>query len=100
MKFVNNETIKGRINILSKSIIVHSLIYYVYNTSIIRDYDFDMNAKQLFNLIESHNMEFKNSKYYYALYDFDGCSGFNIPDRLSNEDRYYFDSIISQLGIN
>ena len=95
-----DEDIKGKINILSKSIIIHSLIYYIYNTSIIKDYEFDMNAKQLFNLIESHNDIFINSKYYYVLYDFDGCSGFNIPDRLSNDDRCYFDSIINRLGIN
>lgn len=30
--------------------------------------------------------EFKRSRYYYAMYDFDGSTGFDIPSRLTKED--------------
>ena len=37
--------------------------------------------------------EFEKSTYYYAMHDFDGSTGFDIPSRLTKKDRQYLTQI-------
>lgn len=74
---------KTKIELLQRWILVHSHLYYDLNTSIIEDHMFDNNSKQLVTLQEANIEAFKQSRYFYAMYDFDGSSGFGMVQRLT-----------------
>lgn len=83
-----------KISYLQRRVIVHSILYYELNESCITDKEFDAISYQLVHLQTSvDEAEFKASTYYYALYDFDGSTGFHIPDRLTSKDREYLTKI-------
>lgn len=79
-----------KVNYLQRRIIVYSLMYYELNETCVSDKVYDKVSKQLINLQnELSEEEFKNTTYYYAMYDFDGTTGFDIPDRLTDKDKKY-----------
>lgn len=79
-----------KISYLQRRIIIYSIMYYENDESCVSDAYYDSISRQLVELQKSCNIEdFKKSKYYYAMYDFDGSTGFDIPSRLSKEDREY-----------
>ena len=83
-----------KISYLQRRIIVHSILYYEMSESCITDKEFDAISHQLVHLQSSvDEAEFKASTYYYAMYDFDGSTGFNIPDRLTDKDKDYLTRI-------
>lgn len=83
-----------KISYLQRRIIVWSLMYYEMDESCISDEMFDLVAKQLVHLQSSvDEAEFKKSTYYYAMYDFDGTTGFYIASRLTKKDREYLSLI-------
>lgn len=62
-------------------------MYYEFDESCVPDSVYDGIAHQLVRLQRSVPLdEFKRSRYYYAMYDFDGSTGFDIPSRLTKED--------------
>lgn len=75
MKFVDGETTVGKINWLSRYVILHSVLYYSLSTSMVSDFEFDTEAKSLYKFITDYPEEFKMSKYYEILKDFTGCTG-------------------------
>lgn len=78
---------KDKIDLLSKWIIVHSIVYYVLGTSHVDDVKFDSNGRQLVQLIKHHPEDFKASKWYYVMHDFDGSTGFHLYDRLNKKHK-------------
>lgn len=79
-----------KISYLQRRIIVYSIMYYEMNESCITDMEYDAISHQLVHLQSSvDEAEFKRSTYYYAMHDFDGSTGFDIPSRLTKEDRDY-----------
>lgn len=81
---------KTKISYLQRRIIVYSIMYYELNESCISDKSYDAIAKQLVMLQNaSDRSEWEGSEYYYAMYDFDGSTGFDIPQRLNDHDRKY-----------
>ena len=97
MKFLNPYfTITEKINSLQRWIIIQSIIYYEQGFSWFTDKKFDDNSKQLVELTSKNPKEFKKSRYYYLMDDFDGCSGFDLPSRLTVEDRQWLLMIIDQ----
>ena len=98
IQFVYNETITGKINITSRWIILHSLLYYQFDRAIKSDIQFDMVSKAFKKLIDKYPDEFKSSKYYHIMYDFNGCTGMDIPNRIKSDDSYsYFIKTINGL---
>lgn len=76
-----------KISYLQRRIIVYSIMYYEFDESCVPDSVYDGIAHQLVRLQRSVPLdEFKRSRYYYAMYDFDGSTGFDIPSRLTKED--------------
>lgn len=76
-----------RISYLQRRIIVYSIMYYEFDESCVPDSVYDGIAHQLVRFQRSVPPdEFKRSRYYYAMYDFDGSTGFDIPSRLTKED--------------
>lgn len=83
-----------KLSYLQRRIIVYSIMYYELSESCITDQEYDAISKQLVHLQSSvDEAEFKKSQYYYAMYDFDGSTGFDIPDRLTQKDRTYLTKI-------
>lgn len=86
------------VNWLQRFVIVHSILYYVLNNSIITDKVFDDVCKQLVkHQKEMDKKDFKNTQYYYCMYDFDGSTGFHLYDRLKEKDKVYLTKIAKGL---
>lgn len=81
------------ISYLQRKLIVHSILYYELNNSVISDKQFDCLAKQLIGLQKQNKKDFKESEYYYCFCDFDGSTGFHIYDRLIPFDKEYLTKI-------
>ena len=83
-----------KISYLQRRIIVCSIMYYEMNESCISDKQYDDISHQLVQLQSSvSEAEWKKSTYYYAMYDFDGSTGFDIPSRLTKKDRAHLGNI-------
>ena len=79
-----------KISYLQRRIIVYSIMYYEHNESCVPDSEYDSISRQLVKLQkQATKEEFEKSTYYYAMHDFDGSTGFDIPSRLTNEDQKY-----------
>lgn len=77
-------------NLLQRWIIVHSILYYVMDKSVVEDRMFDSNERQLVELMkEMPEKDRKRTRYWYAFYDFDGSTGFHLYKRLHKEDNEY-----------
>ena len=67
---------------------IHSWIYYYGNDSLVTDKKFDSTAKQLVELQKDID-DIGNTQYGYVFQDFDGTTGFDLYERLNDEDRKY-----------
>ena len=98
MKFTNPYwSNKLRISALQRWILVHSIIYYELNTSIIEDKLFDANSRQLVQMQNDFPEDAIESDYYYVFYNFDGNTGFDLYERLNNKDKKYLTHIAKYL---
>jgi len=87
-----------KVSYLQRRIIVHSILYYESNKSVISDRQFDDLCHQLVQMqSEVDFAEFRKSTYYYAMHDFDGSTGFDIPSRLTKYDHEYLTNIASHV---
>lgn len=83
-----------KISYLQRRIIVYSIMYYEHDESCVPDYVYDGISHQLVRLQQQASLEeWKRSRYYYAMHDFDGSTGFDIPSRLTPEDREWLTKI-------
>lgn len=94
MKYPDTFTIKERIDLLERSILVNSCAYYELNDNILPDYKYDANTVQLENFAKQFPAEFIKSRYYKYFYDFfavdDEChnsSGFDLLKRVKDDDE-------------
>ena len=83
-----------KISYLQRRIIVYSIMYYEYDTSCLTDEEYDSISHQLVALQKKATKEeLRKTTYYYAMYDFEGSTGFDIPQRLTKFDREYLTQI-------
>lgn len=83
-----------KISYLQRRIIVWSIMYYEHNESCVSDLVYDTASYQLVELQKKvSKMDFEKSTYYYAMYDFDGSTGFDIPSRLTEYDKEHLTHI-------
>lgn len=91
----------AKISYLQRRIIVYSIMYYEYDESCVSDAYYDSISRQLVALQNScTEEEFKKSTYYYAMYDFDGSTGFDIPSRLTKNDREYLTQLAGNIRMH
>jgi NAD-dependent DNA ligase len=81
MKNIYNETL-SKINQRQRQIIVHSVLYYRFNTNIITDETFDKWARELVQLQKDFKELTKDSAFYMTMQDFDGTTGFHLADNV------------------
>ncbi len=87
-----------KISYLQRRIIVWSIMYYEHNESCVSDLIYDAVSYQLVELQNNVSKEeFKKSTYYYAMHDFDGSTGFDIPSRLTKHDRKYLTELANKI---
>lgn len=67
------------INRRERQLLVHSCLYYRMNQNIVSDYDFDLWAKQLVEMMEQEPVIFSESVYYADFKTFDGSTGHDLP---------------------
>lgn len=80
----------AKANMLERWIIVHSILYYCQDTNVVSDRMYDMNSKQLVDLLDNMSLKEKQkTKYWYVFKTFDGSSGFGLYEGLKFEDREY-----------
>ena len=79
---------KLKCNYLQRYIIIHSIIYYELNNSVISDKQFDDVSKQLIKLSKQTN-NYSETEYYYVFKNFTGETGFYLYDNLRKEDKKY-----------
>ena len=84
----------AKISYLQRRIIIWSIMYYEFNESCVPDNVYDSVSHQLVELQKKASKEeWKKSTYYYAMHDFDGSTGFDIPSRLTKQDFWYLSSL-------
>lgn len=86
-------SLKAKMSTMQRYIIVHSILYYVKDTSVISDKEFDEVARELVKLKKENAEEYEQTEYYYCMKDFDGTTGFDLFDKLSMSDKMYLTCI-------
>lgn len=84
---------KLKISTLQRWIIVNSILYYEMNETVVPDKIFDRNARQLVALQNEFEEVVSETDYGYVFYDFDGTTGFDLYDRLDENDKSYLTTI-------
>lgn len=82
-------SLKAKLSTMQRFIIVHSILYYMKDTSVISDKEFDDVARELVKLKKQNPEEYKKTDYFYCMKDFDGTTGFDLFDKLSMSDKMY-----------
>lgn len=80
-------TLETKLDLLARWIIVHSIIYYELDKSIVPDSMFDSNSRQFVVLVDNNSSVLKNTRYGYVMKGFDGSSGFDLYSKLRAADR-------------
>lgn len=89
---------KVKIEYIQRRVIIACIMYYKLNVSCFSDKDFEEFSKQLVELQNNCSEDIVNQTcYYYALYDYDGSTGFHIYNRLSKSDREYLTDIATNI---
>lgn len=86
-------SMSAKMSTMQRFIIVHSILYYHKDTSVISDKEFDTVARGLVELKKEFAEEYKQTEYYYCMKDFDGTTGFDLFDKLSMSDKMYLTCI-------
>ena len=94
MKFHKPFSIVEKMQLLQRSILVNSFAYYVLDSNILTDFQYDDNAKQLVELMKNNPEEAERSRYHEYFYDY--CpteenvhytSGFDLLERVRKLDK-------------
>lgn len=88
LKFNERFTRIEKIEILQKMILVNSYLYYELGESVISDYRYDSESKQLHDFKKRFPEEFAKARYGYAMKDFDGNTGWGFFENLNEKDKY------------
>lgn len=86
VKFRYPYTPVDKIQALQRWILVQSFAYYELDESIVEDFKYDANAKQLSKLIKEYPEEAKRSRYYKYFYDYTGDTGYHLLSRVQKQD--------------
>ena len=89
----SNLSMTDQLDWLCRKIIIHSIIYYDYNTNIISDPDYDKLARQLEWLVNENKDKISKCCYYECLKDYTAATGFDLKDRLEDEHMKYLERL-------
>lgn len=90
----------SKVSWLQRAILIHSVLYYEYNNSIVPDEKYDVVCRQLANMQSKlTKQQMKQTDYGYAFYDFDGSTGYHLFSRLKRQDKVLIQTIASHAPI-
>ena len=89
MTFDKPFTDKEKIELLQRAILVHSFMYYELDQSVLPDWKYDGNSKQLVEMIKTFPEEFRQSRYYKYFHDFNGSTGYHLTSRIKKDKELY-----------
>lgn len=89
MTFSKPFTDLEKIQLLQRSILVNSYAYYELDESIISDFQYDANTRQLLELKESSPEAYKKSRYYRYFDNFESGTGFDLTSRIRKNKKLY-----------
>lgn len=100
MKFHKPFNVVEKIQLLQRSMLVNSAVYYELNDNILSDFQYDANARQLEELSLAYPEEFKRSRYYTYFHDFydsdeHATSGFDLLERVKMTDNDLYMRILN-----
>jgi hypothetical protein len=99
-KFPDHWDLKTKIEFLQRKIILNSIAYYMFDTNFLSDREYDELSKQLVRLHKEYG-DVRDTQYGYCMRDFDGSTGFDLYDRLTNYDKEYLTNMVKHhLGVN
>lgn len=97
---MNNWTPIEVVNYWQRKVIVWSILYYQWDISVVSDHYFDEKSKLLVKLQSGLTKEeLSKTTYGYVMFDFDGCTGFDLRSRLTKDDRTYLGRISSMVEL-
>lgn len=82
-------SVEDKLTLLERWVIIHSILYYEMDESIVPDHMFDHNARQLAAMLKRHPNEAKQTKYAYLFKGFDGSTGYHLYRNLNKSDRAF-----------
>jgi hypothetical protein len=88
---------KTQIELLQKWILVHSIIYYELNTTLVSDQVYDNNGKQLLQLMKTHPEVTKVTRWAYAFKGYDANTGYDLYSKLYSSDKIELYNIAQRL---
>lgn len=74
-----------KIELLQRTILIHSYLYYELNENILSDANYNANTKQLLYLKKKFPEEYKKSRYYKYFKDFESGTGFDLYSKIEKE---------------
>lgn len=82
-------TIIERIELLQRSILVNSYAYYMLDSNILTDFQYDANTRILRQLKQEYPDEYSKSRYFKYFKNFDSGTGFNLMGLLEKDKELY-----------
>lgn len=81
-----NFTVQDKIELLQRWVLVHSYLYYILDVSVVTDHKYDSNTRQLYEFKIYYPEDWLNSRYTYAMGEFDGSTGFGFIEKLKKKE--------------
>lgn len=78
-----------KIELMQRMVIVHSIIYYELDSSVVSDVKYDKLARKLAKMKDTYPEEWRRSQYFYCMRDFSSSTGFDLFGRLNEHDKKY-----------
>lgn len=85
MDFSKHFTDLEKIQLLQRSILVNSYVYYELNENLLSDFQYDANTRLLLKLKESAPEAYRESRYHGYFDNFESGTGFDLTSRLKND---------------
>ena len=89
MKFSEPFSDKEKIQLLQRSILVNSYAYYELDQTILSDYQYDMNTRQLLELKKTNPEAYQKSRYRRYFDNFESGTGFDLTSRVRQNKKLF-----------
>lgn len=84
---------ESRISLLRRWILVHSILYYEMDESVVSDEEYDSKCRELVRLCREDMEASDRADYHYCMHDFDASTGFDLYSRLEEHDRRHLEGL-------
>lgn len=90
-------SITDKISFRERQILIHSYLYYHRDNNTISDKEYDRLSYGLAEMIKQYPNEFMESEYFIHFVDWTPATGFDLYDRLDDNEKYRVQNIADYL---